>query len=67
MTEDAPPVFRLKIEPEPTPEEFVAILTTLQRTEPEPESEAPPSRWAQIARREQLRTPLSESWSGWKR
>jgi len=55
------------IEPEPTPLELVAILASL-RPPLEPEMEnSPPSKWTEIARREQIRLPLDDRRTGWNR
>jgi hypothetical protein len=61
--------FRLQIEPEPSPLELVAILQALGRKmEDRTLSDQPArSRWAEEARREQLRLLLDELRSGWSR
>lgn len=59
---------RLTIEPEPTAEELVAILTSMQSTAGEPDvDKTNVSRWEETARREHLRHPLTENWNGWNR
>ena len=69
MTDDEINVPCWVIEPEPTAAEFVALFTAMQ-TQVEIEllhGEPLDSRWAKIARREQLRTSLDDTGNGWNR
>lgn len=68
MSDAADPTLRLKIEPEPTAEELVAIMASMQSTAGEPDlATTKVSRWEETARREHLRHPLTENWNGWNR
>ncbi|MCC6674165.1 MAG: hypothetical protein IT339_03150 [Thermomicrobiales bacterium] len=67
MSDDETVCPSLLIEPEPTPLELVAIMASLRPTR-EPETENQPiSKWAEIARREQIRLPLDDRRTGWNR
>ena len=69
MTADELEIPRWTIQPEPTADEFVALFATLRHAA-ETESSTPESqesRWAQSARREQLRAALGETGNGWNR
>ncbi len=67
MSDAEPKMPQIRIEPEPSPEELVAILTALQPVTVEDMQAIPASHWAQRARLEQLRTPWDESDRGWNR
>jgi hypothetical protein len=68
VSEEEQLALRISIRPEPLPEELIAILKSLQPAEQAlPEQTQTPSRWAQAARREQLRLPLDETRNEWGR
>ena len=69
MSDDECLLPRWLIEPEPTAAEFVALFTAM-RTKmaiEQPNDEITKSRWAQTARREQMRTSLDDTGNGWNR
>ena len=65
MSEDEPALTKLLIEPEPGPEELVAILHALRAASDE--APAPParSRWIEVGRREQVHRPQDDRRGGW--
>lgn len=68
MTDDDGVDFKMTVEPEPSDEELVAIFLATRSTIAESESAPiPRSKWSEIARRTQVRLPLDERRTGWKR
>ena len=67
MSDAEPKTPEIRIEPEPTPDELVAILIAMRPTTIDHVEEPPVSRWAQAARREQLRSPWDDVDRGWNR
>lgn len=67
MSDDGFELPRMAIDPEPTGEELVAIIVSMQANESGEPDAPPPSRWKVTARREQMRRPRDDRRTGWNR
>lgn len=65
MSEDESVSTMLRIEPEPTIEELIAIVRSLRPAVDDVPVSPPRSRWIESGRREQLHNPLFDRRGGW--